>query len=91
MSEERTAVEAGAEEVQENGETAVGDWRLTATVLLIGGLLLAAGYFALGIRSMQTFYLGLALLWVAWWRQDDTAVIPALVYPATDLDFLINV
>ncbi len=30
--------------------------------VLIGGLLLAAGYFALGIRSMQTFYLGLTLL-----------------------------
>ena len=30
--------------------------------VLIGGLLLAAGYFALGIRSMPTFYAGLALL-----------------------------
>ena len=28
----------------------------------IGGLLLAAGYFSLGIRSMPTFYAGLALL-----------------------------
>ena len=30
--------------------------------VLIGGILLAAGYFALGIRSMPTFYAGLALL-----------------------------
>jgi len=30
--------------------------------VLIGGLLLAAGYFSLGIRSMPTFYAGLALL-----------------------------
>lgn len=30
--------------------------------VLFGGLLLAAGYFALGIRSMPTFYAGLALL-----------------------------
>jgi dipeptide/tripeptide permease len=30
--------------------------------VLLGGLLLAAGYFALGIRSMPTFYAGLALL-----------------------------
>jgi len=30
--------------------------------VLIGGLLLAAGYFSLGIRSMPTFYTGLALL-----------------------------
>ena len=30
--------------------------------VLIGGLLLAAGYFALGIRSWPTFYAGLALL-----------------------------
>jgi len=30
--------------------------------VLIGGLLLAAGYFALGIRSMPMFYTGLALL-----------------------------
>jgi dipeptide/tripeptide permease len=30
--------------------------------VFIGGLLLAAGYFALGIRSMPTFYAGLALL-----------------------------
>ena len=30
--------------------------------VLVGGLLLAAGYFALGIRSMPTFYGGLALL-----------------------------
>jgi len=30
--------------------------------VLIGGLLLAAGYFSLGVRSMQTFYLGLVLL-----------------------------
>ncbi|MBM4130457.1 peptide MFS transporter [bacterium] len=30
--------------------------------VLIGGLLLAAGYFSLGIRSMPTFYAGLVLL-----------------------------
>ncbi len=30
--------------------------------VLFGGLLLAAGYFSLGIRSMPTFYAGLALL-----------------------------
>ena len=30
--------------------------------VLIGGILLAAGYFSLGIRSMPTFYAGLALL-----------------------------
>jgi dipeptide/tripeptide permease len=30
--------------------------------VLLGGLLLAAGYFSLGIRSMPTFYAGLALL-----------------------------
>ncbi|MBK8166718.1 MAG: peptide MFS transporter [bacterium] len=30
--------------------------------VFIGGLLLAAGYFSLGIRSMPTFYAGLALL-----------------------------
>lgn len=30
--------------------------------VLIGGLLLAAGYFSLGVRSMPTFYAGLALL-----------------------------
>jgi amino acid/peptide:H+ symporter len=30
--------------------------------VLIGGLLMAAGYFALGVRSMPTFYAGLALI-----------------------------
>jgi len=30
--------------------------------VFIGGLLMAAGYFSLGIRSMETFYLGLVLL-----------------------------
>ncbi len=30
--------------------------------VFIGGLLMAAGYFSLGIRSIETFYLGLALL-----------------------------
>ncbi len=30
--------------------------------VLIGGILMAAGYFALGVRSMPTFYAGLALI-----------------------------
>jgi dipeptide/tripeptide permease len=30
--------------------------------VLLGGLLMAAGYFALGVRSMPTFYTGLALI-----------------------------
>ncbi len=30
--------------------------------VLLGGLLMAAGYFALGVRSMPTFYAGLALI-----------------------------
>ncbi|MBU8870763.1 MAG: peptide MFS transporter [Gemmatimonadales bacterium] len=30
--------------------------------VLIGGLLMAAGYFALGVRSLPTFYVGLALI-----------------------------
>ncbi|MBC8424055.1 peptide MFS transporter [bacterium] len=51
--------------------------------VFIGGLLMAAGYFALGIRSLPTFYAGLALLCVGngFFKPNISAMVGNLYAP----------
>ncbi len=51
--------------------------------VLIGGLLMAAGYFALGIRSLPTFYAGLALLCIGngFFKPNISAMVGNLYAP----------
>ena len=51
--------------------------------VLIGGILMAAGYFALGIRSLPTFYAGLALLCIGngFFKPNISAMVGNLYAP----------